>query len=116
MPRSVRSRLVLLFAVGTLAALVLCLSLLFVALNRQLRIAFDDDLSSRGDDLMAAGAIITENVFGLPGLGQLAVQSVTTQDLPVIVGIVLVASFFVVLANIVVDVMYAVLDPRVRIS
>ena len=41
-------------------------------------------------------------------------QSVTTQDLPVIVGIVLVASFFVVAANIVVDLLYAVLDPRVR--
>jgi peptide/nickel transport system permease protein len=44
------------------------------------------------------------------------VQSVTTQDLPVIVGIVLLASFFVVVANIIVDLLYAVLDPRVRIS
>ena len=65
---------------------------------------------------LLGGAIITENVFGLPGLDQMAVQSVTTQDLPVIVGIVLVAAFFVVTANIVVDMLYAVLDPRVRIS
>ena len=64
---------------------------------------------------LLGGAIVTENVFGLPGLGQLAVQSVTTQDLPVIVGIVLLASFFVVVANIAVDLLYAVLDPRVRI-
>jgi peptide/nickel transport system permease protein len=44
------------------------------------------------------------------------VQSVTAEDLPVIVGIVLLASFFVVVANIIVDLCYAVLDPRVRIS
>ena len=63
---------------------------------------------------LLGGAIITKNVFGLPGLGQLAVQSVTTQDLPVVIGIVLLAAFFVVVANIGVDFMYAVLDPRVR--
>jgi two-component system OmpR family sensor kinase len=53
-PRSLRSRLVLLFTAGTLAALVLCLSLLFAALDRQLRAAFDEDLTSRADDLAAA--------------------------------------------------------------
>jgi peptide/nickel transport system permease protein len=83
-----------------------------------LRSALTPVVTQLGIDVGAllGGAIITENVFGLPGLGQLAVQSVTTQDLPVIVGIVLVASFFVVVANIVVDLLYAVLDPRVRIS
>jgi peptide/nickel transport system permease protein len=65
---------------------------------------------------LLGGAIVTENVFGLPGLGQLAVQSITTQDLPVIVGIVLLAATFIVTANIVVDLLYAVLDPRVRVS
>jgi peptide/nickel transport system permease protein len=44
------------------------------------------------------------------------VQSVTNQDLPVIIGIVLVASAFIIVANIVVDALYAVLDPRVRLS
>ena len=70
-----------------------------------LRSALTPVVTQLGIDVGAllGGAIITENVFGLPGLGQLAVQSVTTQDLPVIVGIVLVASFFVVAANIVVD-------------
>lgn len=83
-----------------------------------LRSALTPVVTQLGIDVGAllGGAIITENVFGLPGLGQMAVQSVTTQDLPVIVGIVLVASFFVVAANIVVDMLYAVLDPRVRIS
>ena len=60
---------------------------------------------------LLGGAIVTENVFGLPGLGQLAVQSVTNQDLPVIIGIVLLAAAFIVVANIVVDAVYAVLDP-----
>jgi peptide/nickel transport system permease protein len=65
---------------------------------------------------LLGGAIVTENVFGLPGLGQLAVQSVTNQDLPVIIGIVLLAAAFIVVANIVVDAVYAVLDPRVRLG
>jgi len=65
---------------------------------------------------LLGGAVVTESVFGLPGLGQLAVQSVTTQDLPVVIGIVLVAATFIVLANIVVDGFYALLDPRVRFS
>ena len=62
------------------------------------------------------GAIITESIFGLPGLGLAVVQAIEVQNLPVVIGIVLVASFFVVAANIVVDALYAVLDPRVRVS
>jgi peptide/nickel transport system permease protein len=65
---------------------------------------------------LLGGAIVTEAVFGLPGLGQLAVQSVTNQDLPVIIGIVVLATVFIVVANIVVDALYAFLDPRVRLS
>ncbi|GAA4729348.1 ABC transporter permease [Phytohabitans rumicis] len=87
-----------------------------VIYRHALRSALTPVATQLGIDVGAllGGAIITENVFGLPGLGQLAVQSVTTQDLPVIVGIVLVASAFVVLANLAVDLTYAVLDPRVR--
>jgi peptide/nickel transport system permease protein len=86
-----------------------------VVYRHALRSALTPVVTQLGIDVGAllGGAIITENVFGLPGLGQLAVQSVTTQDLPVIVGIVLLAAFFVVAANIVVDLLYAVLDPRV---
>jgi peptide/nickel transport system permease protein len=88
-----------------------------VIYRHALRSALTPVVTQLGIDVGAllGGAIVTENVFGLPGLGQLAVQSVTTQDLPVIVGIVLLASFFVVVANIAVDLLYAVLDPRVRI-
>ena len=87
-----------------------------VVYRHVLRSALTPVVTQLGIDVGAllGGAIITENVFGLPGLGQLAVQSVTTQDLPVVIGIVLIAAFFVVAANLVVDLTYAVLDPRVR--
>jgi peptide/nickel transport system permease protein len=66
--------------------------------------------------ILLGGAVVTEQIFGLPGLGQIAVQSIVTQDLPVIIAIVTLASAFVVLANLAVDILYAVLDPRVRLE
>lgn len=65
---------------------------------------------------LLGGAIVTEAVFGLGGIGQLAVQSVIIGDLPVIFGTVLLAAFFIVVGNIVVDITYALLDSRVRLS
>ncbi|MEN3265854.1 ABC transporter permease [Pseudonocardia sp.] len=65
---------------------------------------------------LLGGAIVTENVFGLPGLGELAINSLTKQDLPTIIGLVLLASAFVVVANILVDVCYGLLDAKVRLS
>jgi peptide/nickel transport system permease protein len=64
---------------------------------------------------LLGGVIIVENIFGLPGLGQLAVQSVVQQDLPVVIGTIVLAAGFIVVANIVVDVCYGILDPRVRV-
>ena len=64
--------------------------------------------------LLVGGAIITESVFNLDGLGFMAVDSVFRQDLPAILGVVLVATFAVVVMNLVVDIVYAFLDPRVR--
>jgi peptide/nickel transport system permease protein len=89
-----------------------------VVYRHGLRSALTPVLTQLGVDLgtLLGGVIVTEQVFGLPGLGQLAWQSVTTQDLPVIIGIVLVASAFIVLANLLVDLGYALLDPRVRPS
>ena len=55
-------------------------------------------------------------MFGIPGLGKLAVTSTLTYDLPVIVALVLLAGAFVIVANIVVDILYAAIDPRVRLS
>jgi peptide/nickel transport system permease protein len=65
---------------------------------------------------LLGGAIVTENVFGLPGLGELAISALSKQDLPTVIGLVLLASAFVVIANIVVDILYSVLDARVRVS
>lgn len=65
---------------------------------------------------LLGGVIVTEQVFSLNGLGRLSVNSVVNQDEPVIVAVVILAAVFVVLANIIVDLIYAVLDPRVRLS
>jgi peptide/nickel transport system permease protein len=71
-----------------------------------------------GMDLGAllGGAIITETVFNLQGLGQYAVTSVTSGDLYAILDVTLIAAFFVTFMNLIVDIVYAYLDPRVRYS
>lgn len=65
---------------------------------------------------LMGGAILTESVFGLPGLGKLGYDAIAGHDLPIIMGVTILAAFFIVVANIVVDLLYAVIDPRVRIS
>ena len=60
------------------------------------------------------GLVITENLFGLPGIGQLAVQSISTNDFPMVMGVTVIGAMFILAANIVVDITYAFLDPRVR--
>jgi peptide/nickel transport system permease protein len=66
--------------------------------------------------VLLGGAILVETVFNIPGIGRLSYQSIQSADFPVIQGTVLLASAFIILANIVVDVVYAYLDPRVRYS
>jgi peptide/nickel transport system permease protein len=73
-------------------------------------------LSAMDLGTMFGGAVLTETLFGLPGLGQKLVTSVQGKDLPVVVGLVLVTGFFVVLANAVADVLYAVADRRVVLT
>lgn len=63
---------------------------------------------------LLGGAIITETVFGLNGVGKLAYDAIATNDQPVLMGITLLAGFAVVIANIIVDLVYHFLDPRVR--
>ena len=63
--------------------------------------------------LLIGGAVLTETVFGLPGLGQLAIKSTLNNDLPHVLAVVLVTAVFVALCNLIVDLLYAVLDPRV---
>jgi peptide/nickel transport system permease protein len=64
--------------------------------------------------LVGGAALLTEVVFGLPGVGKLTYDALQNVDLPVIMGTVLYAAFFVVLTNALIDVLYARLDPRVR--
>jgi peptide/nickel transport system permease protein len=64
--------------------------------------------------LLVGGAVITESVFNIQGLGYLAINDALQQDLPVVLGVVLVASVAVALANLIVDILYAFIDPRVR--
>ena len=64
--------------------------------------------------LAAGGALLTEVVFGLPGVGRLTYRSLAGLDLPVIMATVLYGAFFIVIANALVDILYARLDPRIR--
>ncbi len=75
-------------------------------------------LTILGMDLgaLVGGAILTETAFSLPGLGQAAVKAIGDFDLPLILGVTLIAAAAVVLANLVVDILYSVIDPRVRLS
>ncbi len=88
-----------------------------VIFRHALRSALTPVVSQFGIDVgtLLGGAILTETVYGLPGLGWTAVNAIGSQDLPVVAGIVIIASAAVVAANIVVDIVYAVLDPRVRL-
>ena len=54
-------------------------------------------------------------MFSLPGLGQFTLLAIQNQDFPEIMGVVLLAAFFIVIANMLVDILYAVIDPRVRV-
>ncbi len=88
-----------------------------VVYRHALRSALTPVVTQFGIDLgqLVGGVVVTETVFSLPGLGKTAVDAIGQQDLPVIVGVVLVASAAVVVANIGVDFAYAALDPRVRL-
>ena len=64
--------------------------------------------------LLAGNAILTESVFNIPGLGRLTFTAIERSDLPVIQGVVLIGAFFIIVFNLLVDIAYAYLDPRVR--
>src|ERR1700693_976521 len=67
-----------------------------------------------GVALLIGGAVVTESVFAIPGLGRLTVDAILRRDYPVIQGIVLLFSFVYVLVNLLIDLLYTVLDPRIR--
>lgn len=67
-----------------------------------------------GIALLIGGAVVTESIFVIPGLGSLTVDAISSRDYPVIQGIVLLLSFSYVIVNLAIDLMYCVLDPRIR--
>jgi peptide/nickel transport system permease protein len=66
--------------------------------------------------LLLGGAVLAEQVFTLPGLGKLTVDAVNNADLPILFAVTLVAALFVITANLIVDLLYAVVDPRVKLQ
>ena len=87
-----------------------------VIFRHGLRSALTPVITMFGMDLgvLLGGAIITETVFDLDGLGRYAIQGIVGNDIPAVMGVTVIATFFIIIANLVVDVLYAVLDPRVR--
>jgi peptide/nickel transport system permease protein len=87
-----------------------------VVRHHGLRAALTPIVTMAGLDIgvLLGGAVLTETVFNIPGVGRFAYDSIVNSDLPAIQGTVLFGAFFIVVANIVVDVLYAFLDPRVR--
>jgi peptide/nickel transport system permease protein len=87
-----------------------------VVVKHGLRAALTPIVTIFGLDLglLLGGAILTETTFSMPGLGQFTILAIQNQDLPEIMGVVMIASFFIVIANMIVDILYAVVDPRVR--
>ncbi|HKG25404.1 MAG TPA: ABC transporter permease, partial [Thermomicrobiales bacterium] len=65
---------------------------------------------------LLAGAVLTETIFSWPGVGQFSVQMALKLDYPGLLGVTLVVAVAYVLVNLIVDVLYGVLDPRIRVS
>lgn len=65
---------------------------------------------------LISGSIVIETVFAWPGLGSLAFQAVSNSDYPILQGVILLVTFFYVLANLLVDILYVFLDPRIKVS
>lgn len=89
-----------------------------VILHHGLRAAITPIVTAAGLDIgtLLGGVIIVETVFNIPGIGRLAFDSIENADLPMIQGTVLLGAFFILIANLIVDVLYAFIDPRVRYS
>jgi peptide/nickel transport system permease protein len=87
-----------------------------VILRHGVRAAITPVVTLAGLDLgiLLGGAVLTETVFNIPGIGRYAYDSIVNSDLPAIQGTVLFGAFFIIVMNILVDVLYAFLDPRVR--
>ena len=89
-----------------------------VTLKHGLRAALTPIVTIFGMDfgLLMGGAVLTESSFDLHGIGKVAIEAINNGDLPLVMGVTLVAAAFIVVGNLVVDVLYGVVDPRVRVA
>jgi peptide/nickel transport system permease protein len=89
-----------------------------VVLGHAMRSALTPVVSQLGIDVgtLLGGVVVVETVFGIGGIGQDSVEAIDQGNLPLIIGFVLAAAVFVIVANILVDIAYTLLDPRVRLS
>jgi peptide/nickel transport system permease protein len=89
-----------------------------ILFRHAVRAALTPVVSQLGVDVgqLLGGVVVVEAVFGLGGIGQASVQAIYTDNLPLIIGFVIIAALFVVVANLIVDLCYALLDPRVRLA
>ena len=87
-----------------------------VVLKHGVRSAITPVVTVLGLDIgiLLGGAILTETVFNIPGIGRLAYEAILRGDLPIVQGTVLFGAFFIIIMNLIVDILYAFLDPRVR--
>jgi peptide/nickel transport system permease protein len=88
-----------------------------VVVHHGLRAALTPIVTIFGLDvgLLIGGAVLTETTFSLPGVGKFAIDAISNNDLPEVLGVTLMAAFFIIVANFLVDIVYAALDPRVRL-
>ena len=89
-----------------------------MVLKHGVRSAINPIMTIIGLDIgvLLGSAILIETVFDIPGIGRLNYDAITHSDFPIVQGTVLLAALFIIIANIVVDIAYAYLDPRVRYS
>ena len=75
-------------------------------------------ITTIGSDIatIVGGAIVTESVFAIPGVASLMINAVKLRDVPVVMGIIVIISVFVGVVNLLVDLTYAVIDPRVKLN
>jgi peptide/nickel transport system permease protein len=65
---------------------------------------------------LVGGALITESLFGIPGMGELTLTAANSQDMPLVVGTTIVATIMTIVGSLVADILYAVADPRIRVE
>jgi peptide/nickel transport system permease protein len=89
-----------------------------VIVRHGIRAAITPLVSAAGVDIgvLLGGVILVETVFSIPGIGRLSYDAIINGDLPMIQGTVLIGAFFIVIMNLIVDILYAFIDPRVRYS